>query len=135
MLPRHKDEGATAVEFALVAPVVLLLIFVVVYAGLYFFYAAVADHIARVVAQDAALPSHGAYPSAADETAVARNAAGSLLPAPTSVNLAPTPSAAEGNELSVTVTYDIPGLATVGQLLPFLPRSGNLSRTVTVRYE
>lgn len=131
----RKDDGATAVEFALVAPIVFLLIFVVIYAGMYFFYAAVADHIAQVVARDAAVPSHGAYPSADDEDALARSKAGTLLPAPTSVDLTPTPSAAEGNELTVTVTYDIPGLSTVSQLLPFLPKSGTLSRAVTVRYE
>lgn len=131
----RKDEGATAVEFAIVAPVVFVAIFAVVYAGIYFFYAAVADHIARVVAHDAVLPSHGVYPNVGDETALAKSTAGSLLPDPTSVSLSPTTTAAEGNELTVTVTYDIPGLATVKGLLPFLPASGHLTRTVTVRYE
>ena len=130
-----KDDGATAVEFALVAPVVFLLIFVVVYAGMYYFYAAVADHVARAVARDASIPNHRVYPSDADETTVAQHAAGTLLPSPTSVALSSTPRPAEGNELTVTVTYDIPGLSTVGQPLPFLPKSGTLSRTVTVRYE
>ena len=130
-----KDDGATAVEFALVAPIVLALIFAVVYAGVYFFYAAAADHIARVVARDASIPSHGAYPTVGDERTVAENAAGSLLPSPTTVSLTPTPSAAEGNELTVTVTYDIPGLSAIGQLMTFLPAPGPLTRTVTVRYE
>lgn len=131
----RKDDGATAVEFALVAPVVFLLIFVVVYAGMYYFYAAVADHVARAVARDASIPNHGVYPSQSDETTVAQRAAGTLLPAPTTIGLSSTPRAAEGNELTVTVRYDIPGLSTVGQLLPFLPKSGTLTRSVTVRYE
>ena len=131
----RKDDGATALEFAIVAPIVLVLIFAVIYAGMYFFYAAVADHIARVVARDAAIPSHGVYPTTAEERAVAENAAGPLLPTPTNVALAPTPAAAEGNELTVTVSYDIPGLAAIGGLMPFLPKSGALARTVTVRYE
>jgi Flp pilus assembly protein TadG len=131
----RKDTGATAVEFALVAPVVFLLIFAVVFAGMYFFYAAVADHIAREVARDASIPSHGAYPTESDERTVASNSAGTLLPAPTTVDLTPTTTPGEGNELTVTVTYDVPGLAAVGQLLPFLPKSGQLTRTVTVRYE
>lgn len=131
----RRDDGATAVEFALVAPIVFLLIFVVIYTGIYFFYAAVADHVARAVARDASIPSHGVYPTEGQEKALAVHSAGTLLPSPTSVALAPTPAAAEGNELTVTVTYDIPGLSTVGQLLPFLPKSGTLTRTVTVRYE
>lgn len=131
----HKDEGATALEFALVAPILLVLMFVVVYAGIYFFYAAVADHVARAVARDASIPSHGVYPTEADEKAVAESTAGSLLPSPTSVGLSSIPRQAEGNELTVTVTYDIPGLSAVGSLLPFLPKSGALTRTVTVRYE
>jgi Flp pilus assembly protein TadG len=131
----REDEGATALEFALVAPIVLVLVFAVIYAGMYFFYAAVADHVARVVAHDASIPNHHVYPSTDDERAVAEDAAGSLLPAPTSVALSPTPSAAEGNELTVTVTYDLPGLSAIGGLMPFLPTSGTLTRTVTVRYE
>lgn len=131
----RKDDGATAVEFAIVAPILFLTIFAVIYAGMYFFYAAVADHIARVVARDASIPSHGSYPSASDETALASNTAGTLLPAPTSISLTPTPTAAEGNELTVTVTYDIPGLTTIEGLLPFMPATGHLTRTVTVRYE
>jgi Flp pilus assembly protein TadG len=131
----RKDEGATALEFALVAPVLFILIFVVIYAGMYYFYAAVADHVARAVARDASIPSHGVYPTEVDEKAVADSTAGTLLPSPTSVGLSSTPRAAEGDELTVTVTYDIPGLTTVGQLLRFLPKSGTLTRTVTVRYE
>lgn len=131
----HKDEGATAVEFALVAPIVFLLIFIVIYVGMYYFYAALADHVARTVARDASIPSHGVYPSASNEITVANNAAQPLLPAPTNVALAPTPAPGEGNELTVTVDYDLPGLATLGRLLPFLPKSGRLSRSVTVRYE
>lgn len=131
----RKDDGATAVEFALVAPVLFIFIFVVIYAGMYYFYSAVADHVARAVARDASIPSHGIYPSEADEQALAHSTAGSLLPSPTSVGLSSTPRAAEGNELTVTVTYDIPGLSTVGRLLPFLPKTSTLTRTVTVRYE
>ena len=131
----RRDEGATALEFALVAPILFTLIFVVIYAGMYYFYAAVADHVARAVARDASIPSHGIYPSEADEKTVADSTAGTLLPSPTRVGLSSTPREAEGNELTVTVPYDIPGLSTVGQLLPFLPKSGSLTRSVTVRYE
>jgi Flp pilus assembly protein TadG len=131
----RKDEGAAAMEFAIVAPVVFLLIFVVIYAGVYFYYSAVADHVARAVARDAAIPSHGVYPSEGDEATLAHNIAGTLMPDPTSVTLVPTPSQSEGNELTVTVTYDVPGLATIGRLLPFLPASGAMTRSVTVRYE
>src|SRR4051794_37986983 len=140
MRPRD-DSGATAVEFAIVLPIAITFIGVALYAGMYFFYAATAGHVARIVARDASIPSHGVYPSTADELRVAHDAvthdgAEALLPDPTSIRLTPQPAVGEGNELTVTVTYQLPGLSTVGRILPFLPHpSGTLQRSVTVRYE
>lgn len=135
--PRQRDDsGATAVEFAIVGLVAFPLIFLAIYAGLYYFYAGLATHVARVVAHDASIPDHGQYPGLNDELTVAHNAAGKLLPDPTSVTLVPDPSPGEGNELTVTVTYDVPGISAVEGLLPFLSSShSHITRTVTVRYE
>lgn len=133
---RRNDVGATAIELALVLPVALTLIVVVLYLGMYFFYAATAEHVARAVGRDASIPSHHVYPSQSDEMTVAENAAWGLKMKPTAISLTPVPAVGEGNALTVTVTYRLPGLAKVGQLLPFLPHpSGELSRSVTVRYE
>jgi Flp pilus assembly protein TadG len=133
---RRSDAGATAIEFALVAPVVLLLIFAALYGAFYYFYVAAASHVARSVARDASIPEHRVYPSAADEMTVAKQAAGAMLPAPTSVSVVPVTTVHEGNAVTVTVTYDLPALMQVGRALPFLPRPGGvITRTVTVRYE
>jgi Flp pilus assembly protein TadG len=135
-MDRRNDAGATAVEFALVAPVALLLIFATLYGAFYYYYVAAAAHVARAVARDAAIPAHGAYPTSVDEVAVANQAAGAMLPAPTSVSVVPLPTAGAGNAVTVTVTYDLPALVRIGRALPFLPHpGGTVSRTVTVRYE
>ncbi|MBV9293183.1 MAG: pilus assembly protein [Frankiales bacterium] len=130
------DSGATAVEFALVIPAAAALIFGGMYVSTYYYYSAAASHVARVVAHDASIPRHGAYPTVADEMAIAHSAAGSFLPDPTSITLTPIPSEGDGNELIVTVTYDLPGITAAGNLLPFLPHNkGTMTRSVTVRYE
>jgi len=130
------DSGATAVEFALVAPIVILLVFGTLYGAVYAYYSAVAAHVARVVARDAAIPEHGVYPSTADELTVADNATGDMMPDPTSVSITPTPAVGEGNAVTVTITYDLPALVQIGRVFPFAPQpSGVVTRTVTVRYE
>lgn len=133
---RHSEEGATALEFAVILLIVVTTVFSAIYAATYYFYSAAASHVARAVARDASLPEGGGYPTVGDERRVADHAAGRLLPSPTSVALNPHPNAAEGNLLTVTVTYNVPGLRTMGALFPFLPhKDGKLTKTVTVRYE
>jgi len=130
------DAGATAIEFALVAPVVILLVFTALYGAVYAYYSAVAAHVARAVSRDASIPDHGVYPSAANEVTVANNASGTMMPNATSVTVTPTPAVGEGNAVAVTVTYDLPALARIGAVLPFAPQPpSTISRTVTVRYE
>jgi Flp pilus assembly protein TadG len=133
---RRNDAGAAAVEFALIAPVVILLVFGTLYGAIYCYYSAVATHVARAVARDAAIPDHGVYPSTADEVTVADDVTGTMMPSPTSVTVVPTPAVGEGNAVTVTVTYDLPALVRIGAVFPFLPQpDGVISRTVTVRYE
>ena len=133
---RRDDAGAAAVEFALVAPIVILLVFAALYGAMYCYYSAVASHVARVVARDAAIPDHGVYPSTADEIVVADGATGTMMPDPTSVTVSPTPAVGAGNAVTVTVTYELPALVRIGAALPFLPQpDGVVSRSVTVRYE
>ena len=129
------DSGATAVEFALVAPIVFMLIFAALYGGFYYYYVAAASHVARAVARDASIPDHRVYPSSAAEMAVAEQAAGDMLPAPTTVSVVPGSTVREGNTVTVTVTYDLPGMLQIGRLLPFMPDASVIRRTVTVRYE
>ena len=111
-----RDEGATALEFALVFPVVAMVCFMALYGALFFFYGAIADHVARSVARQVSIPvgqSGSAYPDATAGTVVtdAKNAAGSLLPNPTSAVVTRSPSAGtpkQGDFVTVTVTYKIP---------------------------
>lgn len=133
---RRDDAGATAVEFALVAPIVFLLIFAALYGGFYYYYAAVSAHVARAVARDASIPQHGSYPTAAEEKVVADNVGGAMIPSPTSVTLDPNPAVGEGNAVTVSVTYDLPLLDFLGRTMPFVPMpSSVVTRSVTVRYE
>ena len=68
-----KEEGATAVEFALIFPLVVLVCFFALYGGLFFFYSAVADHVARTVARQVSIPvgaTGTTYPDANPATVV-----------------------------------------------------------------
>jgi Flp pilus assembly protein TadG len=133
---RRDDSGAAAVEFALVAPLLFLLICATLYGVFNFYYAAVSAHVARAVARDASIPHHGSYPTAAEEQVVAANVGGAMIPTPTSVTLNPDPAVGEGNTLTVNVTYDLPLLGYLGSAMPFLPiPSSVVTRSVTVRYE
>jgi Flp pilus assembly protein TadG len=124
------DRGATAVEFALCFPIVLMAILMTMYGGLYVFYGAMADNVARKVARDISIPttrSGGTYPDqgAGGQSAVegkARDAAKGLIPNPTAVTVASTrPDVAPGDEVTVTVSYQPGALNVITNVLWFLP--------------
>jgi Flp pilus assembly protein TadG len=132
-----KDEGATAVEFALVFPVVAMVCFAALYGALFFFYSAVADHVARSVARHVSIPvgqSGSAYPDATAGAIAtnAKNAAGSLLPDPTSAVSTRTPSTGspkQGDFVTVTVTYKLPLFSS----LPGLSALDTITRSASAR--
>ena len=110
-----KEEGATAVEFALIFPLVVLVCFFALYCGLFFFYSAVADHVARTVARQVSIPvgaTGTTYPDANPATVVsdAKSAAGSLIPNPSAAiaTSSPTGTPSAGDLVTVSVTYKLP---------------------------
>ncbi len=137
------DAGAAAVEFAIIVPLVMMVVFMTLYGGLYVFYAVVADYVARTAVRDASIPtaqSYSPYPSDSDVVTAAQNAAGSLLPAPTSVQVASNPATSppnEGDEVTVTVTYDLPAVADIAKVMWFLPAqpSSTVTRSAMARRE
>ena len=136
----RRDEGTTAVEFALVFPVVAMVCFAALYGALFFFYSAVADHVANSVARQVSIPlgqTGTAYPDATPGTVAsdAARAAGSLLPNPTSVTTSslPTGTAHEGGLVTVTVTYKLPVLGTLGGLVPGLSGIETITSSATER--
>lgn len=141
--PSHwsRDDGATAVEFALVFPVLAAIVLMTIYGALYVFYAAVAEHVARVAVRDASLPVAGTstYPTPTDVAATAANTGGSLIPNPTSITIASNPAnnpPLEGDEVTVTVTYDLPAVAAVAKALWFIPAPPtSITRMASARRE
>lgn len=137
-----RDEGATAIEFALVLPVLLAIVLFTLYGALYLYYAAVAEHVARAAVRDATLPAHGnsSYPSDTDVYDAAKAAGGALMPDPTSVQVSEPADASnpprEGDPVTVTVTYQLPAVATVARTLWFLPTpTSSITRSATGRRE
>ncbi|HVU61870.1 MAG TPA: TadE/TadG family type IV pilus assembly protein [Mycobacteriales bacterium] len=133
----RRDEGTTAVEFALVFPVVAMVCFAALYGALFFFYSAVADHVARSVARKVSIPvgqSGSAYPDATAGTVMtdAKNAAGSLIPDPTSAVATKAPATGtpkQGDFVTVTVTYKLPLFSS----LPGLSALDTITRSASER--
>ena len=144
MRPRD-DRGATAVEFAICFPVVLMFVLMAMYGGMYVFYGAMADHVARTVARDVAIPTTrtgSAYPDegGSGQATVeqrARRAAAGLLPDPTTVTVTSArTNVAPGDEVTVTVSYEPSALEFVSGLLWFLPDpSEGITRSASARRE
>jgi Flp pilus assembly protein TadG len=143
----RRDEGATALEFAIVLPVVLSVMFFALYGAMFFFYGAIADHVARTVSRVVSIPVTGnsAYPDVNCQsgqtcpaiTAAAEKAAGSLLPNPTDavVTWAPSNGQApeQGDLVTVTVTYKLPLLDQLASVIPGLSAIDTMTRSASER--
>jgi Flp pilus assembly protein TadG len=135
------EAGATAVETAMILPVVFAVLFFSLYGALYFYYSAIADHVARSVARTVSIPvgqTGTAYPDATPGTVTqdADNVGGSLIPNPTSVTTTNKPgngTPAEGDLVTVTVTYKLPALSQFVGLIPGVSNTETITRSVTER--
>lgn len=124
------ERGQTMVEFALVVPILCLVLFgVIQFGALYNDYVTLTD-ASRVGARKAAVSRHEADP-AATAAAAARASASGLDPAKLGVNVDVGPSGWEHGE-SVTVETTYPYEI---DLLGFVVASGDLSSETTERVE
>lgn len=151
--PHRGDRGATALELALLAPLLLTIVGGLLVFGLRSFYGGVADYSAKEAARHASIPDgtrtadgRRAYPSEAAVGAAAASAVPGILGAPSAVEVCPptcTPacsscSSREGQPVAVTVTWDVPVLTAALSLVPFLnsgPDAGQVVGTASRRRE
>jgi Flp pilus assembly protein TadG len=138
------DTGATAVEVALVLPVLLLLLGGVLAFGLHLTYSALAGHTAEVALRKATLRTSTGYPTAAQVDASVRampltNLLGDPS-APVELTVVSTTGRQrQGDRVTVTVSYDVPALraaaGAVFGLRGVFERLATIERTVDGRLE
>lgn len=126
MIKRLRGEhGQTAVEFALVAPLLIVLLLGIIQIGLAFHNYVTLTDAARAGARKAIVARFGCQCKTDAETAV-RNSAADLNQTSLHVDVTPTALNAAGSTVTVTATYpyriDIP-------LLGLTIMSGNLTAT------
>ena len=125
MRARRDEQGAAAVEFALVSVLLLTLVFAIVQYGFYFFQSQSATSSAR---EGARLAAVGYSSCASFKTSLDSRTTGVNLK---SYSVAFSPSAAAGNTVTVTVTYTPTRFG-----FPFVPFiSGDSKQTGTARVE
>lgn len=126
-------RGATAVEFALLAPVFLLLLFGMIAYGVYFG----ASHSVEQIAADAARTAIAGLSGPERQSLVARfvsrNAGTYPFIDPNSLSVETADNPADSNQFVVRVRYDASGLP-VWNMLHGLPLPGRtISRSSTIR--
>jgi Flp pilus assembly protein TadG len=138
---RRGDDGASAVEFALIAPFLLLLFFGIVQYGLYFYSAQVGSNPANAAARQLSVGNcqgSGALQTFVDgQLGSAKTASATLTTTWKNVNgSTPAAPAATNVDLGGTVQLTIT-FPTMNLKLPFLPFMNNptVERTVTARVE
>jgi Flp pilus assembly protein TadG len=122
------ERGQTMVEFALVVPILCLVLFgVLQFGALYNDYVTLTD-ASRVGAREAAVSRHESSPEAEAEAA-ARNSAKGLDPAKLAISVSAT-AWEHGESVTVTATYPYEI-----DLLGFVLASGDLTSETTERVE
>ena len=131
MSKRKTENGQAVVEFAMILPVLLLILFAILQFGLIFNNYIQVTAAAREGARKAAV-SRSLGTSAAETAATtsAKAAAPGLKQASIGVTFPNSPSFAQGSDVSVKVTYPYSI-----SLLGIIVKSGTLSSTTTMRVE
>lgn len=140
---RGDDRGATALEFALVAPIAILVIATLTTFALHMTYSALADHTARVGLQKGVLRMSTGYATEAEVKASIESVfAGNVLGNPDTVQLVRQDAVpGQGDTVRVRVTYTVApvdaaaGLAPPGPLRDVLRQLATITRTAEGRAE
>jgi Flp pilus assembly protein TadG len=122
-----KEQGQTLTEFALVLPILALLLFGVIQFGIVFHQYVTLTDAVRAGARQGAVGRHVSAPATAVEDRV-RESAADLDQSQLSVTVTSTWQQGEDITVSASYPYDI-------SLLGFVVKSGNLTSTTTERVE
>jgi Flp pilus assembly protein TadG len=139
---KRSERGAMAVEFALIAPLVLFLIGALLALGFYGVFNAIVQNAVREAARFAAVPVDpyaDLYPSEDAVRAHLVAEAPSVMGSPSSFALTRTGGSSPGNGdiVTVTVTYRTPVLSSIKGLLQGAGLGGliEISRSASARME
>jgi hypothetical protein len=125
----RRSEGAAAVEFALVVPLFLLLVFGIIQYSVFFWELQTGAAAAREVARQAAVASYNCTGLVTfGESKINKDATDVLI----AVDAYPNP-AEIGQQATVRVEF--PYYNFNFPFLPFLPANGNISQTADIRVE
>ena len=128
---RNTDRGQAVVEFAVILPVLLLILFAILQFGVVFNNYIQVTAAAREGARKASVSrSLGTASAESAATTAAKNAAPGLNQSNITVSFPNSPSFAQGSDVSVQVTYPY-SISIIGLVVA----SGNLSSTTTMRVE
>jgi Flp pilus assembly protein TadG len=125
----RRESGQAAVEFALVLPILALLLFGIIQFGITFNNYVTLTDATRAGARKAAVSRFATDPSGATEAAV-RGSAGSLDDGSLNVAVSTSPGWTSGGEVTVTATYPYQI-----SLLGIVVASGDLNSTTKERIE
>jgi Flp pilus assembly protein TadG len=124
---RRNERGQTLTEFALVLPLIAVLLFGVIQFGIVFHQYVTLTDAVRAGARQGAVGRHLSDPEGSVEDRV-RESAADLDQSELSVSVTSTWEQGEDVSVSATYPYDI-------SLLGFVVKSGNLTSTTTERVE
>lgn len=128
---RNTDQGQAVVEFAVILPVLLLILFAILQFGVVFNNYIQVTAAAREGARKAAVSrSLGTSSAENAATTAAKNAAPGLNQSNITVSFPNSPTFSQGSDVSVQVTYPY-SISIIGLVVA----SGNLSSTTTMRVE
>ncbi len=130
-----KENGAVAVEFALVLPIFLMLVFGIVEFGRAYNIQVSLSEAARETARYTAIHSSEAGFSAANAKAVGISAAPSVALAPANIQIAYSSgtACAAGQSVVVTINVVTPYLTGLPGLIPGMPANLNISSKGVMR--
>jgi Flp pilus assembly protein TadG len=126
-----REDGAAAVEFALVLPILLVLLFGIIEFGMILYYQGVVASASREGAR------HGIVVSRPTDVKVwTENYSQDFLPSPSGAAVVTYGSGLTGTPLTVTVNYDY-SYIVIANLIPGLTSDGkiHLTSTTTMYYE